>query len=276
MHRNSRQSQREIRIGSGYKHEQGRTRYDNRSARQRGALQDTWEKRNGNEERIKSGTQPGKQNPVHRQVFCFLRFRYILLRWKRKHCFRQRPQAVGKNVPLHPIKTQRKQPLMKKMLLLAASAGLFSFAAGAQPIKKVLSYAKSVNDTRLLVLKSDNTLWWSANNKPWNTVDKKGLPATDILDLEVYQKSGFMSLETRLVCLLADNGIWWYADGKSWEKIETKGLPQGKKITDITVYMKNQGVGESMRLIALLDDNSLWWFAPNKDWEKVTSEVAAK
>lgn len=163
---------------------------------------------------------------------------------------------------------------MKHKLYIAALASLIAASSQAQSIKKVLSYAKGMNDTRLLVLKSDNSMWWSANNKAWNTVSKQGLPATDILDLEVYQKSGLMSLETRLVSLLSDNTIWWYADGKSWEKIEAKGLPVGKAIKDITVYMKNQGLGEGMRLVALLDDGSLWWFAPNKDWEKVNDEQA--
>ena len=166
---------------------------------------------------------------------------------------------------------------MKTKIGIVACLFLFSFSANAQTtFKKVVSYSKGINDTRVMVLKSDNTMWWTANSKTWNAVPKKGLPETEILDLEVYLKTGYMSMESRLVCLLKDNSIWWYADGKSWEKIESKGLPAGKSISDVTVYVKNGGMSESTRMIVLLDDNSLWWFAPGKEWERLSNDVASK
>lgn len=157
---------------------------------------------------------------------------------------------------------------------LASFALCFLFTlvmqAQGQETQKVISYSKTMGDSRIMVLRSDNTLWWYAPNKRWSAVPKIGLPdATTILDIEVYQKPAMMGTETRLITLLSDNTIWWYAEGKPWELIESTGLPAGAKIKDITVFLKSTGFSNDARIVALMEDGALWWFAPKKEWQKV-------
>ncbi|WP_162915924.1 hypothetical protein [Paraflavitalea soli] len=138
-----------------------------------------------------------------------------------------------------------------------------------QETKKVISYSKTMGDSRIMVLRSDNTLWWYAPKKSWTAVNKTGLPNIGIKDIEVYQKPAMMGTETRLIVLMDDNSIYWYAEGKDWELIESTGLPAGAKVKDITVFLKSTGFSNDARIVALMEDGSLWWFAPKKDWEKV-------
>ncbi len=147
-----------------------------------------------------------------------------------------------------------------------------SLSAGAQTIKKLISYSKNTTDTRIVALLSDNTMHWYDGKKEWQAIPKTGLPSgIEIQDLEVYQKPGMMTMDTRFVLLSTDNSIYWYAEKKGWEKIDSKGMPEGKKIRDITVHLKGDGLGYggSMRLIAQLDDNTVWWVAPNSEWKKL-------
>lgn len=164
---------------------------------------------------------------------------------------------------------------MKKLLLLPlAVLGTVAYNcsfAQAVTIKKTVSYAKGLNnsDSRIATLLSNNTIWWSAIDKEWEQVPSEGMPKNEeIIDFEVYQKSGMMSLETRYMILTSKNSIWWYADKKDWEQIETTSLPKNKKIKDISVF--NKGTGsyvQGVRIIAVLDDNSIWWYAASSGWQ---------
>lgn len=171
---------------------------------------------------------------------------------------------------------------MKRSFLVVS---LFSFffisnnALTAQEIgiKKTISYVKGMrdNDTRILSLMANNTIYWTDGEKNWEKVPLKSLPKEEILDLEVFLKASLMSMDSRLLVLLGDNSIWWYTDGKDWEKISTEGIPK-MKIKDISVYTKAGGsLVQSTRIIATLEDNSIYWFA-NSKWNKFTVKGLGK
>jgi hypothetical protein len=161
-----------------------------------------------------------------------------------------------------------------KFTYLTTLTLLFLFTAStrvsAQQTKKVISYSKNLGDSRIMILRSDNTLWWYAPKKNWTAVPKTGLPdKATILDVEVYLKPVVTGSEIRLITLLSDNTLWWYVEGKNWELLECKGLPASARIKDITVYLKPTGFYNDPCIVALMEDGALWYFVPKKQWEKV-------
>lgn len=159
-----------------------------------------------------------------------------------------------------------------QLVLLLCCQQLFS---QGNTIKKTLSYVKSTNEgeSRMVSLLSNNTIWWTDGKMEWKPISMAGLPVQEeIIDFEVYQKIGMMSMETRYIVLLKNSSIWWFADGKDWSEISKKGLPEGKVIQDISPYSKNQTMGgQQTRIIAVCSDNSMYWFN-GSEWQPLTTK----
>jgi len=130
--------------------------------------------------------------------------------------------------------------------------------------------AMGFGDTRFVALLEDNTMWWYAVNKEWETVPSEGLPSKYVVTgFGTYQKSAMMGTDTRYVITLADNSLWW-TDGKKWKALESSGLPAGAVFKKFTAYMKVGALNIEGRLIAVLSDESIWWLpSSGKNWKKL-------